>query len=1200
MISRPTQNSQQGSHNSLKLEALCSDFESRWSASQSFGDLIEEFIQDADPTFRKDLIVELVAIDVELRASAGQTTTPKEYLNLFPDDQSSIEDAFDWLNSEMETTGTAGAGIPETLGEYRIVREIGRGGMGVVYEAVQENLGRRVAIKTLYIHPLMHPGASKRFARESRAIAELRHPNIVDIIESGHEAGFRYFAMELVDGGSLRDWVERCRREIADQGDNSRWRRERHADVIRYGIQIARALQYAHQKGVLHRDIKPSNLLLNQSGDVKVTDFGLAKLLHEDDDATRSGDVVGTLRYLPPESIDGSTDQRGDLYALGATLYELLTLQPAFAGSDHTQTLDQITRGHFANLRSIDSSIEQDLETVVLKAMAHDPNDRYPSAAAFADDLERVVDFRPIHARQTGALQRVRRWSRREPALATLWVVLILVATVGVPALASLWYSADRARQQAEHSQQQAEQRRIESDEASELARARDYGSTIQLAQSYMNDGMTDEAHELMDQTRGQELDLSAANSAYIDRRDWEWFYLRDRLDTSTMILRGHTGPVFCTAVAPDDSQIATAGGNLLRKMPGPATNEVILWDAKTGTRQHTFASDDDAMTGVAYHPDGNQLATIGVFTGKNNSGRGGVIKIWDPGTGDVLTTLPLGRKHPQWLFDGFWGRNLLPGVQFSRDGEYLLSWLDRIEIRRTDTWELVRSFTGFNAHFLPRGKLAVFQRPGRLDVYDIETGKRISRERDLGRVHTLSSDADIKTLGAVGQNRFRLWDLTSMKSHQIPSLDIQWAAISPDGRHFASSSRKGLLTIGDLSSTGLPAGRAVSMRFGHRSNISHGAFSRDGWLVTASHDSTARVWNLRDQSAPIVTETDLRFDCMSDIHFANDGDRIVYAASRYKAVGGVVGWQKLDNSSDSNDGPIKTTYHALWPRNDFAFSGDGSLLAGPGAEKRGRSQDDLVGFATSGFINVWSSQSRELLETIPFPSEKISCLVWSPDNRFIAVAGIRKDQPVIEVFSPDVVRGGEDDSNLETKAPHSPQWSITLEHDSAIQAMSFHPDGKRLAISTAEATRVVDMTRKDNRRNVLLTDRRAKYLDFSPDGERIAVADPDIRLVSVYSTKTGRLEYETRAPRMVSCVRFSPNGKRLAVVGYDSVVTLCDAKTGVSLLKLNGAESASGTIGFTPRVVFSRDGRRIATNDWQGRITVWSVNPRWPGLGPL
>ncbi len=303
--------------------------------------------------------------------------------------------------------------LVERLGENRVVREIGRGGMGIVYEATQEPLGRRVAVKIMPRHAHSDIKGRKRFYREAKVVAKLQHPHIVPIHAIGEQDGLPYYVMAYIDGAGLDQLLANPGKIIPkDVAARAKW-------VARLGFQAADALAYAHSQNVLHRDIKPANLLLDSAGQIWLADFGLAKLA-DDLTLTASGELSGTLRYLAPECLRDRADARSDIYSLGLTLYELLLGQPVFLELDRVRLLHQIEAHQVVPPRRLNSALPRDIETIILKAIAREPSARYATAAALADDLQRFVEGRPIKARRTSVAERVVRWGRRNPVVAGL------------------------------------------------------------------------------------------------------------------------------------------------------------------------------------------------------------------------------------------------------------------------------------------------------------------------------------------------------------------------------------------------------------------------------------------------------------------------------------------------------------------------------------------------------------------------------------------------------------------------------------------------------------------------------------------------------------------------------------------------------------------------------------------------------------
>ena len=370
------------------------------------------------------------------RRRAGEDVTVDAFVAAHPAHATALRDllptllALEQAKRDRASSGSnqRRASVPrlERLGDFRIVGEIGRGGMGVVFEAVQEALSRRVALKVLPQSALLSGNQLERFQREAQIAARLHHSNIVPVFGSGESDGYHWYAMQFIAGQSLDQWRV-AEQQPLPRGSGAWTNRGRF--IARIGVQAANALHYAHGLGTLHRDIKPANLLLENVDHLWVTDFGLAKAL-EADGITHTGDLLGTLQYMAPEQFAGQYDVRSEVYALGVTLYELLTLQPAFRGSSRSELMERIRTQRPESLRRVCPDIAEDLIVVIEKAMARDPADRYRTAEALQRDLQAFLEDRPIEARRLSPAALAMRWCRRNRALAAL-AVSTAVAVVG-------------------------------------------------------------------------------------------------------------------------------------------------------------------------------------------------------------------------------------------------------------------------------------------------------------------------------------------------------------------------------------------------------------------------------------------------------------------------------------------------------------------------------------------------------------------------------------------------------------------------------------------------------------------------------------------------------------------------------------------------------------------------------------------------
>jgi serine/threonine protein kinase/WD40 repeat protein len=474
--------------------------------------------------------VEQLAEEFAERYRRGERPPLREYVEKYPQYADEIRELFPALvvmeqfkPAAADATGafeaqpaSAEARTPERLGDYRLLREVGRGGMGVVYEAEQVSLGRHVALKVLPPHALLNPTYLERFRREAKAAARLHHTNIVPVFGVGEEEGVHFYAMQFIRGEGLDRVLHDLRRlrnapggadlptgagpsersvahgllagqfaepatvraenvggkadtaplpsveprpsnSLSAAGTDAAYYRS----VARVGLQVADALAYAHRQGVIHRDVKPSNLLLDAQGTVWITDFGLAKA-DGTDELTHAGDIVGTVRFIAPERFDGRSLPQSDVYGLGLTLYELLTLRPAFDDTNKGRLIEKVLHEPAVSPRRLDPRVPRDLETVVLKSVAKDPSERYATAEEMAEDLRRYLADRPIKARRASRRERLWRWARRNPTVASLLgavaTLLVIIAAVSTFAAARL----NSALTQTRHAEREARLREAE------------------------------------------------------------------------------------------------------------------------------------------------------------------------------------------------------------------------------------------------------------------------------------------------------------------------------------------------------------------------------------------------------------------------------------------------------------------------------------------------------------------------------------------------------------------------------------------------------------------------------------------------------------------------------------------------------------------------------------------------------------------
>ena len=1198
-----------------------------------------------DESERDDLLDRLVE-EFAARFRRGERPALTEYAERYPELADEIRDLFpamvqveqvkeichDWDDAERADAPP----LPAQVGDYRIVREIGRGGMGVVYEAEQVSLGRRVALKVLAGIPGRDGTTLARFRREARASARLHHTNIVPVFDVGQDGEIRYYAMQFIQGQSLDSVILELRKlrgrsrlerggpaapggldEVGPGDEGTRGigakagvarslltgrfekgptvihagdspspspggpmpsgsvppavgdtsavmpggtqlstvesrHRAFHRGVAQIGRQVASALAYAHARGILHRDIKPSNLLLDTEGVVWVSDFGLAKV--DDDDLTKTGDMLGTLRYMAPERFRGRGDARADVYALGLTLYEMLTLRPAFDSPDRLALSEQIKAVEPPRPRVIDPRIPRDLETIVLKAIEKDPGDRYATAEAMAEDLRRSLDDEPILARRVGAPERYARWARRNPVIAGLGGVLTVVligATIFSMLAVARMAALVRSNEDAVRSERGA---RREADRPRERAEQHLYIARIGHAEGALRLFDSATARTLLDQCR--------PGPSEPDHRGWEWFYLdqwcRPELRTLSLPTEVDSHSV---AVSPDGRLLAVGCSTHpdLHHGAGPNVPAYLVGLPDGGIR-HELGGHEESVLTVAFRPDGEHLATLGAE---------GTIRLWDIATGRRLRAIDLGKRiRPA---EGDWD---FPRMGWSPDGR----------------------------------RLAVAASDDRILIWDPETGRETARIHHPATTLAWSPDgtriasADARSLGV------RLWDARDGRSCGPtlgPSSPVWPLAWSPDGRRLATASvdyEKGAgrfeLNVWDATS-----GERV-IRVGDAGELRAVAFSPDGTrLAMGGSEGIARVIDAagRERAA-------LFTGCMAitGLAYSPDGRRL-YAAGA--GMGGVkvfdpdrdprgravpnwlgqlsaltfdreglrvlgIAWERGElASADPVDGTVRLEHWLpvndtpRWPRGDFAFSPDGRWVAAPSRGDR-------------KFVGVWDIVfGRRTITTLRGSAGPVTAVAFHPDGRSLAIAAV----------------GPERRATVTLWRLDSGRAIQTFESElTPVEALAFSGDGRKLAAGRGNRVGpggviVWDVKTRDVLGS-LDTGRVVKFLAFHPDAVRLAVAAFGDAKIYLWDLAEGT-SIASPGPAAVSCVGFTPDGERLAALGYDGNVHLCDARTGDEVMVLRGFGPPHGGNGFTPRMAFSPDGRLIVAHYAINRsLNVWDL----------
>jgi WD40 repeat protein/serine/threonine protein kinase len=1155
----------------------------------------------------------------------------------------------------------------QQLGDYLILREVGRGGMGVVYEAQQLSLGRHVAIKVLPAHALLDARHLGRFRREARSAARLHHTNIVPVFGVGEQDGLHYYVMQFIHGLGLDVVLDELRRLRQPHGkqaptmaeapgrpaagtrdvsvvdvargllsgvfrqpeqaetlaitpaklvggeDESGGMKEGAWDtsfvlhpsssssatihlpgqsegsalsesgskychsVARVGMQVADALAHAASQGVLHRDIKPSNLLLDDTGNVWVADFGLAKAAGDSDDLTHTGDIVGTLRYMAPERFNGQGDLRSDVYSLGLTLYEMLALRPAFDEVDRNKLVKEVMHGEPVRPRKLNRTVPRDLETVVLKGIARDPAHRYQTPAEMADDLKRFLEDRPVRARRISGAERLWRWSRRNPAIAVLGgvltVVLVLVTVASLLAAGHFnelrWNEAraaqnERKARAAESSQRhRAESEKQRADDKAQLARkaeraaknlAQAEAKAKKLAQQETQRAEAEKKRAEEQLTRAEWLvyvgklslaqnDFEAGGGGFAlqylnecqwNLRGWEHRYLWSRINAKKTFL-GHTGEVWCVAFSPDSKRIVF----------GSQDRTARVWDAETGRELLALRGHTNPVRSAVYSPDGKRIVT-----GAGDPGRPAEAKVWDAATGKELLSLK-GLTGEVW------------SVAFSPDSKRIVTGAGnrgggpgQAKVWDAGTGQELFDLKGHAARvssvaFGPDGKRIVtgaglvhIGTLAEVKVWDAATGRQLlDLKGHTAGVHGVAFSPDGKRIvtgaGNPGRGEAKVWDagtgreLLALKGH---TDWVSSVAFSPDGKRIVTGSADNTVRVWDGES-----GQEVFALKAHTTYITSVAFSPDGRrLVTGSEDKTVRVWDAERGQRILTLRARGGVRCVA---FRPDGKRIVTCGDdcTTRVWNAATGQELL---------ALQGWVYAV------AFSPDGKrIVTGEGVANNGAT--------VPAQAKVWDAGTGRQLLALKGHAGWVRGVAFRPDGKRIVT--------------------GSDDRTAKVWDAATGQEVLSLKgHTGGLASVGFSSDGKRIVTGGDATARVWNAA---TGQEILVLKGHAGGVGsaaFSPDGKRIVTGSLD-KTAKVWDAETGQEVFALKGHKhWVHAVAFSPDGQRIVTSGEDKTVKVWDAQGGQELLTLKGHTSVVFSLAFSP------DGKRLVTGSYDKTARVW------------
>jgi WD40 repeat protein len=1100
---------------------------------------------------------------------------------------------------------------------YKVLGLLGKGGMGVVYKARQQALGREVALKMILAAE--HAGAEQRqrFRREAQAVARLQHPNVVQVFEVGEHQGLPYFSMEFCPGGSLSEQLSGG--PLAP------------AEAAALVEALARAVHAAHLAHVVHRDLKPGNVLFAADGTPKITDFGLAKRL-DVPGHTQTGAVVGTPSYMAPEQAGGKTKEIGpaaDVYALGALLYEVLTGRPPFRGTTSLDVLMQVLEQDPSPPRQLRPDVPRDLETICLHCLKKDPKKRYSTALDLAEDLRRFGRGEPIRARPAGRGERLFLWAARRPALAGVYALAVTAAVLcGLGAGAAwLWQRAEEARREAAGSRDAIAAEKEETEKALRQAEDARQATERALHDTEAARSETAQARDRLDAEKKQtESALRAAQQAReateralreTEAARSETAQARDRLDAekkqTERALKAEEAARQEAIRALYLRRISLAYAEWRDNEQGRA--EQLLEECPPALRQwewryvrrlsRAYARVLDAHTAavnaVAVNPAGTRFATASTDR---------TVRIWDARSGEQLQLL---RGHV----------SKVNCVTFDPQGEWLASGDDAGNVRLWDARTgrgvgSLRASAGLPpgpdqrlSSLFPAATVLLLgeeppplprtgqQRPrphmpdGRRGVPHGKGGHAKERMKDAITALRFSPDgkqlAGCSSAGTLtlwdAASREKVWSLPVAASHRHGRVaqsprGVLGLAFSPDGSQIAAAGRDGMIRLCDAAT-----GKETARLRGHSEAVLCVAFRPDGKaLASGSMDQSILLWDVTTAAKTLAL--DGHGAAVTEVVFSADGKQLLSSSE-----------DRTLRLWDGETGrPLRTLKGHTGAVRSVRFTPEG---------------DRVVSGSDDRTARVWELRSVYEPVALKGHTEGIGGIDFSPDGKLLASAADDNTVRVWEVvtsrarlleghagpvndvaFSPDGqwLASGSDDKNVKLWEVSSGKQACTLEgHTGPVNRVTFSRDGQRLASGSDDGTvKLWDVVRRKEVTSLSTSASPVQAVAFSPDGLYLAggCGDGSVRL---WDVPTGRSLLKFRGHgTAVNSLAFSPDGKLLASGGDDWEVRVWGLNSGVrkreSDLRLRG--HAAGVL----CVAFSPDGQRLVSGSASGDLRLWDV----------